>query len=431
MAEDFLKHKLLVFGGLLSAFAYGFLAYRSQYYGDASFTEVMISLMFCAVICMSLWLYYWRQQKPMPISIVILFAVLFRLIAVTGFPLLEDDFYRYLWDGRMTILTGSPYALAPAEFFAVTSLNARFEQVLDLINHPFIATIYGPVCQWVFAGAYLIAPGEIWPLQLFFACTDIVLILLLSKLAKPLYVLLYAWSPLIIKEFAFTAHPDVLGALLLVLSYIAYQRNYFVLLGIGLALAAGVKVFALLLVPFLFGFQIRAWLSFLVTALLLSFPWGIVAAWFPQGLQAMGEDWLFNAPLYFLFDAWFSVLNIKYGLLLLLSSACALYYYYTMRRWKLKVIRADLLFGALFLCIPALNAWYLVWLLPFAVLYPGVWAWAASVSLLLAYASGINLDGPLLSAYEQPMWIVSLEFGAIVLISLLARWLQPSWLKPT
>lgn len=430
MTEDFLEHKLLIIGGLLSALAYGFLAYRSQYYGDASFAEVMSTLLFCAAICMSLWLHYWRQQKPVPISIVVLFAVLFRLIAVTSFPLLEDDFYRYLWDGRMTVLTGTPYPLAPAEFFEAIDLNARFERILDLINHPFVATIYGPVCQWIFAGAYLIAPGEIWPLQLFFAGTDIVLILLLSKLAKPLYVLLYAWSPLIIKEFAFTAHPDVLGALLLVLSYLAYQRNYFILLGFGLALAAGVKVFALLLLPFLFGFQIRAWLSFLLMALLLGFPWGVVAAWFPLGLQAMGENWLFNAPLYYLLGAWFSVLSIKFGLLLLLGSAYALYYYYAMRRWQLKIIRADLLFAALFLCLPAFNAWYLVWLLPFAVLYPGVWAWAASVSLLLAYVSGINLVDAHLTAYEQPMWIISIEFGSIVIISMLAKWFNSSRLKP-
>lgn len=430
MKEDFLKHKFLVIGGLLSALAYGFLTYRSQYYGDASLAEMMMPLMFCAAICMSLWLYYWRQQEPMPIFIIILFAVLFRLIAVSGFPPLEDDFYRYLWDGRMTVLTGSPYALAPAAFFEEVNLSVRFEQILDLINHPYVATIYGPVCQWIFAGAYLVAPGEVWPLQVFFALADIILILLLTKLAKPQFVMLYAWSPLIIKEFAFTAHPDVLGALLLILSYLAYQRNNFVLLGIGVALAAGVKVFAVLLLPILFGFAVRAWVSFLVTALLLGLPWGVVAAWFPQGLQAMGENWLFNAPLYFLFNSWFSVSSLQYGLLLLLVSGYALYYYHAMRRWKLNTIRADLLFAALFLCIPAFNAWYMVWLLPFAVLYPGVWAWVASVSLLLVYASGINLNDPHLGAYEQPMWVVSIEFGSIVIISLLAKLFKSSRLPP-
>ena len=80
-------------------------------------------------------------------------------------------------------------------------------------------------------------------------------------------VLLYAWSPLIIKEFAFTAHPDVLGALFLMAAYLGYQRGYFLRAGALLALAMGVKLFALLMVPLLLGLQWRAWLVFFTDCL--------------------------------------------------------------------------------------------------------------------------------------------------------------------
>ena len=64
--------------------------------------------------------------------------------------------------------------------------------------------------------------------------------------------------------------------------------------------------------------------------------------------------------------------------------------------------------------MPVFNAWYLVWLLPFAVIYPSCWAWAASVSVLLAYGIGLNLDLENLAPYQQPwQWVVA-EFGVIV-----------------
>lgn len=422
---DLSRHKLLIMGGLLSTLAYVYLAFNAQYYGDADLFDVLCVMFFCAAICFSIWIHYWRQNIAMPLLIVIGFAVVFRLIAVSGFPLLEDDMYRYLWDGRTTILTGSPYLQAPAEYFSATNLGQPFEEILGLINYPFVATVYGPVCQWIFAMAYLIAPGEIWPLQVFFALIDIGIILILSRLTKPLFVMLYAWSPLIINEFSFTAHPDVLGAFLLLIAYVAYQRDRFVLLGSVLALAMGVKIFALIVAPILLGFKIRGWLSFLVMVLLISLPWGLMATWFPKGLQAMGENWLFNAPIYFLFQAWLSLTLIKYSLLLIFVLGYGWYYFYLMNKGKPKVIRLDILFMALFLCTPVFNPWYLVWLLPFAVLTPSVWAWVASVSLLLSYVSGINLSNPNLGAYQLPVWVVWIEFGPILAISWIIGLFKP------
>lgn len=362
---------------------------------------------------------YWLHDDPFPVGIMFGFAVLFRIIGVYTFPILEDDIFRFLWDGRMTVETGTPYAIAPIDFFSAENIPERFETILGAINHPNIATIYGPLCQWVFALGYLIAPGETWPLQLVFGLADLGVILLLLRLAKPIYVLLYAWSPLIIKEFVITAHPDVLGVLFMVAAILACKHRSFVAAGAFMALACGVKVFALMLVPFLLGFQWRAYLAFSVTAILVAAPFGVIEAWFPSGLAAMGGDWLFNAPIYLLMLPWVSVQTTKLVLLGLLALACAIYLFSFLRDWEPTKVRGDLLFAALFLATPALNAWYLVWLLPFAVLYPSIWAWTASLSIFLAYASGINLEDPILGSYDIPLWIVLLEVGIVTLAALL------------
>jgi len=373
---------------------------------------------------MCLWVYLSYQRKNVEISwpLVFGFAIAFRAIGLFSFPILEDDIFRYLWDGRMTVENGSPYGLIPADFFDA-DVSEHFEDILGLINYPYIATIYGPVCQWVFAAAYLIAPGEVWPLQLVFSLADIILILALSRLTKPLMVLLYAWSPLIIKEFAFTAHPDVLGAMFLVLAYVAYRKHAFIWVGALLALATGVKVFAIILVPFLLGWQWRGWLTFLLIAVGISLPLGISEAWVPAGLKVMGDNWLFNAPIYSALLAWVPITTIKLVLFSLFLCVGGLYGLFAMQRWwlnkhPLPVIRADLLFAGLFICLPAFNPWYMVWLLPFAALRPSLqsslWAWVASVSVILSYASGINLERSILGPYEHHSWLLALEFGIII-----------------
>ena len=62
-----------------------------------------------------------------------------------------------------------------------------------------------------------------------------------------------------------------------------------------------------------------------------------------------------------------------------------------------------------------INPWYLLWVLPFAAIYPSAWAWTASSAVLLSYAIGIYLGDYTLQAYQQPTWIRFLEFGLILL----------------
>ena len=165
--------------------------------------------------------------------------------------------------------------------------------------------------------AYWIAPGEVWPLQVLYGAIDFALILLLLRIAKPHFVLLYAWSPLIIKEFAITAHPDVLGAFFIILSFIIYSKNTkntWLWLPICLALATGVKIFALLVVPLFLRFHWRSWCVWLTSLLVIAIPFTVVngnktffeqihSIWFPDALQVMSNNWIFNAPLYYLTSA--------------------------------------------------------------------------------------------------------------------------------
>ncbi len=408
-----------IIAGTLTSLAYLYLALNSSEYGDLELGQLLGVSLFCAGL--SFWVWHVHSRQKLDISLITLlgFAIVFRIIGSFSFPILEDDFYRYLWDARLTIETGSPYGIAPAEFFGKPNISQSFEFILDGINYPYVETIYGPTCQWLFALAFLISPGEIWPLQVLIGLIDLMVILLLLKLAKPTSVLLYAWSPLVIKEFVITTHPDVLGVMFILIGLVLIQRREYVGLGVCMALACGVKIFAVMLLPFLLRFEWRAWSAFFITAILIALPFGLKDAWFPSGLSTMGGNWLFNAPLYRLAEvtigSWVSLNQVKITLIGVLAISCSVYLVYYLRKGSSVIahrdLRGDLLYAGLFLCAPAFNAWYLVWLLPFAVFRPSLWAWLMSFTILLSYASGINLASDSgLGPYEHRGWVIAVEF---------------------
>lgn len=410
-------HPLTV-AGLLSACAYGYLSLHAQTYAGASLLESAIVWGVCATLCFATWFYYHQNNVPIPAAAMLFWALCFRLIGITGFPILEDDFYRYLWDGRMLIESGSPYTHAPAEFFDTENLTDRFEEILDGINYPHIATVYGPVCQWVFALAYLVAPGEAWPLQLIFGLLDFALVLLLLRLAPAKYVFLYAWSPLIIKEFAYTAHTDILGVFLVFAAIMARRRSYWCISALLLSLAVGSRVFAIILVPLLLGLHWRAWLSFIAGISLITLPFLSLDPWLPAGLGAMAEQWLFNAPLYSILFTLLPAPTVKLMMLTVFAITWCLYAKnFDFTNNKL-IPRGDWLFAMLFLCMPVVNAWYLIWPLAFAVIFPSRWAWTASVAVLLCYVAELTPD------YQLPIEVMLFEYG-LILCALLIDWRKP------
>ena len=124
---------------------------------------------------------------------------------------------------------------------------------------------------------------------------------------------------------------------------------------------------------------------------------------------------MFNAPFYYLANTHLPFAVTKTVLLSLFAITAITYFsYHYLRRQHLPV-RIDLLYGLFFLCIPAINPWYLVWLLPFAVIYPSCWAWTASIVIFLAYVTGINLSNSELALYQHSHWILILEFSLILI----------------
>lgn len=345
---------------------------------------------------------------------VFIWAVIFRLLGLLGEPIFEDDYFRYLWDGYRFATDGTPYGKPPEAFFNDTSVPKAYQAILSQINHPDIPTIYAPIFQYVFLLAHWIAAGQLWALKLLLIAVDLLLIAGLFRVAGPQRTLLYAWNPLVIKEIAFTAHPDGLIPALLIGSWLLSSQGKQCVAGLLLAMAVASKVSAWLLVPFLLlniG-SIGAG-AFAGCYLLLYLPFWLQGSTDASGLAVFTQEFEFNSALYGLMKLWLPAHWAKILLGMAFISLAAVYFLNYWRQGKRSLPHGEWLFGGLLLVSPVINPWYLLWLLPFACRYFSITIWVASATVLLSYATGLNLEGSALAPYEHPAWVRPVEFGII------------------
>ncbi|MDD9894068.1 MAG: hypothetical protein OXT49_11295 [Gammaproteobacteria bacterium] len=403
----------------------------SQSFGSTNLWDIWLYVGIATVI----WIAAYHAQPNLSKTQILLWAAAFRLAGLSAIPPLEDDFYRFLWDGYVSVSGQSPYALPPAAFFGVENLSAKLETVLDGINHPAIATVYGPVVQAVFALAYAIAPAELWALKLLLVLVELGLFVALAKHLSASKLLLLSWCPLMVFSTAFSAHTEIIGISLAVWAYLLAKQQKPIYAAAVLALAAGAKLFALILLPWILGqtwksrfqaapvFGIVIGLQALPFALLTSTITGGIAAWITEGLVAMGQHWQFNSP---------AILTLTQLVGFTAAKTLALLVFLSWVAWQWRkpepLPPAHQLFGLMLICSPVINPWYWCWLLPFAALQKSPWPWVGSVTMFLSYATSQNLGLDAQLGHYIPSWILLLEFGAIALALCWGRY--PKHLHP-
>ena len=402
--------------GFSCAAGYAVLAWVARQPGEPDLTAFFLLVAWTGAPVFGLFLYFRNRDEGFPTGRLIGWAVAFRICGLVGGPFYEDDFYRYLWDGYRFATVGSPYGAAPEAFFADPEVPALLRGALDGINNPDLSTIYGPTTQLVFLLGYGLSPGSVAALQAVLVLVDLATIGLLLRFAPARNVLLYAWCPLVVKEVAFTAHPDGVGACLVLAALVCAKSRGWGRAALWLGLAAGSKVFALVLVPFvLAGARLRHWLLFAATLAVLYAPFVLGGGTDLASLLVFARDWEFNSAAFGLLAAALPAFEAKVLLGAVYGGFWG-WYYLRYRRDDLHgVPRGDWLYGALFAVSPVINPWYLLWLLPFAAIFPSVWAWTAASAVLLSYVTGLNLNVYDLQAYQQPAWVRPVEFGLILL----------------
>lgn len=338
----------------------------------------------------------WNQRIASK-SIVLLGAVLAHGLTLVAIPDFIDDYFRFIWDGWRTLQTGTPYGDAPEIYFVDQAVPLDLRETLDRVNNPEYPTIYGPVLQVVFAATFAAFRTNPLGLQLLFAGVNLLLVALLLRRHSPGSVALYAWNPLVIADTSLHLHPDGLLAAALFAGVIAARRHP-VIAGMLFAAAVGVKLVALAAWPLLLRLRPAALLT-AVTALiafyLIFLSQGHGAGF--ETTQAFAQLWHFN-PLGY--DALLLVFDWPVARLASFGCAGLIVLWLHARSRSVEDVPLAAIFGVILLFAPAINSWYLLWLLPFAVGRDQLWPFAATAALPLSYLTGLTLDDPALELFE-------------------------------
>lgn len=349
-------------------------------------------------------------------------GLLFRITCIFVFPVWEDDWARFLWDGFVTLETGTPYGKPPSLFFLESNLPAWSAEILSRINHPDVPTIYGPVLEVLFAVSAFCFPGSLFGLKIFYLGVETGFWFFLQKhIPKKEFRILY-WCPLLVIETFAQAHPDFLGLLLMAGVSVLHSQKKNLGSGILLGLACGVKTFGWILFPFFLTDKTRIRFLFgFVSAFALPylFFWsrGGVGG---DGLLAFLQGWEFNASFYSLFKIPFAVFfsepSLWAGVLCLgLWGIFGILNILSHKNGNTKAISNCFLW--FFLFSPVVNSWYLLWALFHWVRYPILPGIIFLGAVPLSYISGRTLfaEGPQLQLYENPISVRILEYSLVFL----------------
>ena len=364
------------------------------------------------------------------LALLVAVGAILRLLMLASTPIWEDDFHRYLWDGGATLAGLNPYAIAPIQALDPAfleqhprwaALAAQDGELLHRVNYPYLRTIYPGTAQLAFALGHALGGGDLLGLRIVLLGADIACLgLLLGLLAhlgrSPLWAGLYWLNPIIAKEFLNSAHIDVLlGPLLLAAIWVALQRRP-LMLGAAIGLAAGVKLWPILLWPLLARYAARgrmapALASALIAGMILALsiaPLLLSGLDDQAGLTAFADGWVRNSawhPVFFTaveeaLRAMGALQAIDpnrlaralLGLVGILAALAAPLGSKEIARERL-LFRAYALSAGIILLSPTQFPWYWAASLPLAVLIQARW-WAGALALAMpAYYLRFALDG--------------------------------------
>jgi hypothetical protein len=318
------------------------------------------------------------------VSIIIRTAVIF--IAPAG----SDDYYRYIWDGKVLANGINPYQYAPSN---IELQQLHSEALPSLVKFPDLKTVYPPLSEIFFYLAYLLGAESFYGIKILLLLFELLAIFIILQVLKKLRlpiknILFYALCPLPIFQFFIDAHVDGFGISLLLLFILFYTGEKYLLSYFFLGLSICVKPVGLLIIPLIFFHQkglIKKIIPLLIPiglcALLYLF-FSLYANPF-EALTNFTVNWTFNG---FFFNITDSFIKDNQKSRLICAAIFVISFIPVILSRKEFLIKIYYAVFILLIFSPIVHPWYISWLailLPFTARLSGVF-YAGLVSLTAA-----------------------------------------------
>jgi len=255
-------------------------------------------------------------------------ALVFRLIFIAALPNLSQDFYRFIWDGRMIVEGWNPYLHLPGNLIKegiapVAQAKELYEGMGRLSGSNF--TNYPPLNQLIFAITGLFAGksilGSVIVMRFLIIAADLGTLYFGKKLLENLNlpvnrIFWYILNPFIIIELTGNLHFEGVMLFFLIWSLYLLHKKKWILSAVIFAASVSMKLIPLLFLPLLlryftaensqnrvnFGKLIIYYLivAFLVILSFLPFLSSALISNFSASIGLWFQKFEFNASIYYL-----------------------------------------------------------------------------------------------------------------------------------
>ena len=442
---DFLKKNNGIIAVLLSVILYFFFGYfleRTQF--------KLLLFLWIALFGCFYWLY---KNDTLSFKTLAGISIIFRLIFIVAIPNLSQDFYRFIWDGRMILEGLNPYLSLPKVF--IEQQNFPIPQATELYTgmgkmNGSHYTNYPPINQLCFLIAAIFANksiiGSAIVMRIIILLADIGILYfgkkLLEKLKLPTKnIFLYILNPFVIIELTGNLHFEPVMLFFLIWSLYQLKQQKWFLAGVLLACSVSVKLIPLLFLPLFFQWftqplnstqgdknlsvqtqsktlGIIKLLSFyiivLATIILLFLPFysSELISNYSNSVGLWFRNFEFNASFYFiareigyLFRGYNEIATIGKIAPVLTILFLIVITFFRKNKSMIQLVTA-MLFGLSFyyFTTTTMHPWYIATLLLLTIFTKYRFAVIWSFAIILSYQAYAN------TPWRENLWFVSLEY---------------------
>ncbi len=414
----------------LSILGYLFIGYGIE-------RQETLKLLSTFALIFGAYFYLVNQKEQFSVRQLIYLGIFFRLLFLFSTPMLSDDFYRFIWDGRLWFNGINPFAELPTYYMehpdeAPFGINT---ELFNLINSPTHYTVYPPIPQFINWVAAWLASDSIWLSGVIMRVAHIAAeagtLFLFPYVLKAFKIDVkniawYALNPLIIIELVGNLHHEALMIFFLMLFLGYYMKQNWNWAAFALAMAVAAKLIPLMFLPaILLRLKLKDNIRFLVVftlSLIIVFAPLLDASFFrgiENSLLLYYQKFEFNAGIYYAFRQMGYWVN-GYNMIALIGKLFALGVTVSILIISFTSYYRKALLSETFLWISTifalfsliLHPWYIALAILFGTITRYKFGFLWSLLIMGTYA-GYSAIG-----FQEIMPIVAIEFVAVLVMIL-------------